>query len=237
MRTKLLILDAVLVAVVAYAGVQFRNQWRSTKARETANLRTAQKALAAPPFSPLPVPPPVTPSNYAAVAMKTLFHPSRNPDVPIDAPPPPPPKPMPELPVYHGVMNLGDGLIAVLSVNAVASQRAVRPGETIGQFKLLDVNTNEIVFEWDGKEVRKRLDEVRGHAEAPQPVAVEARTEAPAPAAPPPPAKAGPGADTSFGFKICNINDGQAEGAVMEGYRKVVYTTPFGKSCRWEPAR
>ena len=30
------------------------------------------------------------------------------------------------------------------------------------------------------------------------------------------------------------MNDGTAEGTVMDGYRKVIYTSPFGKTCGWE---
>ena len=41
----------------------------------------------------------------------------------------------------------------------------------------------------------------------------------PAPAAPPAPP--GPGQETPYGIRVCNINDGVAEGTVMDGYRKV----------------
>ena len=47
-----------------------------------------------------------------------LFDRSRNSTVVVEVPPPPPPKPMPPLPAYHGMMNLGDGPVAVMSVNA-----------------------------------------------------------------------------------------------------------------------
>ena len=44
----------------------------------------------------------------------------------------------------------------------------------------------------------------------------------------------GPGQETPYGIRACNINDGLAEGTVMDGYRKVIYSSPFGKSCGWE---
>jgi hypothetical protein len=66
--------------------------------------------------------------------------------------------------------------------------------------------------------------------------APEVRTETPAAAAEAPrPALAGPGEDTGRGFKTCNVADGNAEGTVKDGYRKVGYNTPFGQACRWEP--
>ena len=82
--------------------------------------------------------------------MKILFHPSRDPNVPVELPPPPPPPPpMPELPRYHGQMNLGDGPMALLVEKPGMPEKAIKPGETIGQFKLVDVNTNEITFAWN----------------------------------------------------------------------------------------
>ena len=36
---------------------------------------------------------------------------------------------------------------------------------------------------------------------------------------------------------VADLNDGVAEGAVMDGYKKVIYTSPFGKSCGWERVR
>ena len=38
-------------------------------------------------------------------------------------------------------MNLGDGPMALLVEKPGMPQKAVKPGETIGQFKLVDVNT------------------------------------------------------------------------------------------------
>ncbi len=84
----------------------------------------------------------------------------------VEVPPPPPPKPMPPLPVYHGMMNIGDGPAAILSVNATSPQMEIHPGETIGPFKLVDVNTQEIALEWDGKVIRKTVDEILDRSDA-----------------------------------------------------------------------
>jgi hypothetical protein len=117
----------------------------------------------------------------------------------------------------------------------------VHPGETIGAFKLVAVDPEGLTLEWDGKTIRKNVDELGVRAGGPGNAAdagQDARTAAPAAPTPPPPAaKSGPGEDTGRGFRICAINDGNAEGAVVEGYRKVVYSTPFGQSCRYEPVK
>ncbi|MBZ5624383.1 MAG: hypothetical protein LAQ69_37655 [Acidobacteriia bacterium] len=240
MNRKLLLLDVVLVAVVFYVGVQFRNEWRAAKAREAATLNRQPKPLPPPIFTPLPPEPAVMPSAYINVTDKLLFDRSRNATVVIEVPPPPPPKPMPALPAYHGMMNLGSsGPTAFFSVTADAPHQAIHIGESIGQFKLLSVNSEEIALEWDGKVIHRAVGDLAAHSSgnAPQ-VAQNVRTEAAPPpqAAPPPaPASTGPGEATAFGFKTCTVNDGNAEGSVKEGYRKVMHSTPFGQSCTWEP--
>lgn len=238
MNRKLLLLDVVLVAVVVYVGFQFRNEARAAKAREAATLNRQSKSPSPPQYTPLPPEPPVMPSGYVNIADKMLFDRSRNSIVVVEVPPPPPPKPMPALPVYHGMMSLGSsGPTAFFSAGADGQHQAIHIGESIGQFKLLSVNSDEIALEWDGQVIRKNVAELSGHsigavAQAGQDV----RTEAPAaPAAAPPPVKSGPGEATAFGFKTCAVNDGNAEGTVMEGYKKVLHANPFGTNCTWEP--
>lgn len=235
MNRKLLVLDAVLVGLVVYAGIQLRNEWRAARAREAATLNRPPKPVRTPNFTPLPSAPPVLASGYANIAQKMLFDKSRDPNVEIVVTPPPAKPPMPPLPAFHGVMNLGAGPIAVLSVNKDTPQQAIRPGESIGQFKLVNINSEEMTLEWQGEVVKKPVNELTIVTAAPP--QAEARAEAPAAAsAPPAAAKSGPGDATAFGFKTCSVNDGVAEGAVVQGYRKVMHQTPFGMACTYEPA-
>jgi hypothetical protein len=111
----------------------------------------------------------------------------------------------------------------------------VRPGEAIGQFKLVDVNSTEMTLEWDGQEIHKLVNELSAQNSAPAAEAARTETAPPPPAAPPAPVKSGPGDMTAFGFKTCAVNDGQADGAVVDGYKKAMHATPFGQSCTWEP--
>ena len=48
------------------------------------------------------------------------------------------------------------------------------------------------------------------------------------------PVKPGPGVETPYGIRSCNMSDGMPEGAVMDGYVKKIYSSPFGKTCGWE---
>jgi hypothetical protein len=240
LRHKLLLLDVALAALIAYAGWQVWQANLRAKARAAAMLGQRVKPVPAPPFTPLPGQKPVIAGGYAEVAQHDLFDKERNPTVAVEIPPPPAPPPMPALPVYHGQMNIGEPTV-FLSQTAAGPHEALHPGEKIGQFTLVDVNMDEIEFEWNGQKVRRRLDAlVDRNAPAPQ-----AAAAAPAPATrtePPPPAPAsvaksaiGPGEITNFGFKLCDPNDNMPYGTVVDGFRKTEYVTPFGRSCRWDP--
>ena len=261
MNRKLVVLNAVLLLVVVFGGVQLRNQHQAAKARQAA-LRAARiSAVPAPPFVALPNDPPVLPSGYKDVAMKDLFHPSRNPDVEVPPPPaPPPPPPMPELPRFHGQMNLdGDGPIALLAEKAGMPEKAIKPGEIIGQFKLVDVNTSEITFAWtfNGELVRRSLSSLMDRtAASPLPSSSSSSASAAAfaaagvaesdaqPAPPPAPPQAppiksatGPGDPTNFGTRTCTPNDSTPAGTVVNGFKKTEGRTPFGAFCVWDPVK
>ena len=240
MNRKLILLNAVLAVVVVYGGVQLRRQYQAAKAREAA-LRSGRIApVPAPPFQPLANDPPVLPSGYKDVAIKDLFHPTRNPDVAVELPPPPPPPPpMPALPRFHGQMNLGDGPMALLVEKPGMPEKAIKVGESIGQFKLVDVNTNEITFSWtyNGDIARRSLRELADNT-----VVAAAPEQRPAVAnAPPPPpvvkSVIGPGEMTGLGTRTCDLNDSTPAGTVVNGFRKTEGRTPFGKFCVWDPVK
>ena len=237
MKRKIAILNVVLAAVAVFAGVQLRNEWLAAKAREAATLPGPPvKPAAVPPYMALPGAQPVLAAGYSMIPQKFLFDPSRNSTVVevVTVTPPPPPRPMPALPRFHGEMNLG-GVMAVLSETPGSPQKFMKPGETIGEFKLLDVNTQELVFEWNGQTIHKGLNELTDHGAAPP---VSPGSPAPARAAPPAPVAktpTGPGEPTPQGYRTCNPNDSTPVGAVVDGFQKMSLVTPFGAACRWDP--
>lgn len=241
MRRKLLLLDLALALLVVYAGWHIRQTWQAAKQRAAATLNRKVPPVPEPPHKPLPPSPPVVAGNYADVVQKMLFDRSRNPAVPIELPAAPPPKPMPPLPIYHGQMNIGGGLTVIMSQDAASPHQGLEIGDTIGQFKLVDVNTEEITLEWDGQRIRKSLKELQEHGAAPQQVAAagadaQSPVRSAAPAAPAQPqSPQGPGQDIGSGIRACQPNDSNPPGAVVDGYRKATVTTPFGTSCRWDP--
>jgi hypothetical protein len=240
LNRKLLILDLALIAALIYGGAWVRERYRRTKASQAAVLNRPTPVVPAPAFPPAPAVPPVLPSGYADIAQKMLFDKSRNSTVVIETPAPPAPKPMPPLPAYHGQMKLpGQDLIVFLSESGHGPQRPVRLGDSVGEFKLLEANSEALTLEWDGKTITKDLKEL---VEKGGPVAQAAAGVAVPRAAPPPPPPAarpltGPGQDLG-GYKACAANDGYPDGAVVDGYRKVVIPSPFAPNglCRWDPA-
>lgn len=235
-----MLLNLVLLAVISGAVWRLRVEWLAAQAREQALLKQAVKPAPAPPYSPLPKAEPVLPAKFADIAQQMLFSKDRNPTVVVETAPPPPPRPMPPLPLLRGVMNLGDGPTAIMIEKRGAEARDFRPGQQVGEFKLVAINTQEIVLEWEGKEVRRKVDDLIDHSveEASTP-APQARTAAPAAAAQPtvPQVQSGPGVEMGKGLKACVKGDTTPAGSVVDGLKKVVSESPFGQVCRWEAVK
>jgi hypothetical protein len=236
-------LDLALLVLAGLLAWQVRREWIDSHARVQALLRGGLPPSQVPGLTPLDKVDPLTAAAYAEVATKNLFSPDRNPNVIVDPPPPVPEKPTPPFPVAHGVMLWGDfPPTIVLSEKASGPQRGYKAGESIGQWKLVSVDSSYVDLEWDGKEFKKRIDELIDRT----PVAeVSAAPSAAPKAAPPAPAaqtistssRSGPGIDVGGGFKGCLAGDASPSGTVVDGMKKIVTATPFGSGCRWEPAK
>ena len=234
MRRKLLLLDVALIAAAVYAGFRVHTQLQASRQHDSAILGQRVAPPAPPPLPALPAVPPVLPVEYADIAQNMLLDKSRNSTVVVEVVPAPPPVPVPPLPFYHGQMRLpGEGAIVILSVASGAEHQAVHPGENIGPFKLVDATSHELVFEWQGKTIRKNLDDLLDHsaaASAPA-AAASARPAAAQPSAPK--TQIGPGQDLTPEMKACVPNDSYEDGAEVDGYRKSVVRSPFGTECKW----
>jgi hypothetical protein len=243
MSSKLRILDLALVVIAALLGWQLRREWTGSQARDLALANRSNPAAHVPGLAPLDKVNGFTSADFADVAMKNLFSKDRNPTVIVDPPPPPPPKPQPPFPVAHGVM-LWDGVppTIVLSEKAGGPQRGYHPGDSIGPWKVVSVDNSYADFEWDGKDFKKRIDELIDRTPIDATPAPKPAAAAPAPAAAASQnlstgSHNGPGVDMGGGVKACYSDDKSAEGSVVDGLKKVMTPTPFGTSCRWEPAK
>ena len=235
MKRKLLLANLALLALAAAGAVHLRQEWIEARVREQAVLRKRIQPAPPPRMTPLAATEPVKAAGYNDIAQKMLFSKDRNPVVVVEPPPAPKPIPMPALPLFHGVLDLGDGPMAIMSVGPKGPHRDYQPGDKVGAFKLVAVDNEELVLEWDGQTIRKSVDEIldRGTAPPPAPGPVAA------PAAPPPPpvakAAAEPGGELSPGIKACQPGDTSPAGTVADGMRKVIKQSPFGGArCYWE---
>jgi hypothetical protein len=238
MKRKLILLNVALLLLAAAASWQLRARWREGQARERKVLGQSAKPVVAPPPPALEIPQAAKAAGYSEVAQKTLFSRDRNPNVVADVPAP---KPVPEFPIAYGIMNLGGGPTAMLSTKAGETSRRYSPGDKVGAFTLAEVENDAIVLEWDGRQFRKSLKELRAAAPAapaaPAPAAAAAptvvvpvRTATPAP-------DPGPGAQVSEEHRECQTGDTSPAGTIRNGYRKVEIASPFGSFCRWDLVR
>jgi len=239
---RLRLLDLGLVAVLALLGFQFHRERLREQAREQALLRSGAKSKSSATLAPLPKVDALTATSYADVAAKNLFSKDRNPNVVLDPVIPPPEKPVPPFPVARGVMLWG-GVppTVVLADKAGGQQRGYHPGEKIGEWTIVAVYNSYVVFEWNGKQFKKRIDELLDHT--PVMVAEAPAQAAASPAAPKPAqslsdsATSGPGVDIGADMKACIAGDNTPAGAIVNGMKKVEGQTPFGSACRWEKVK
>lgn len=247
MNRKLWLLNLALLALVGALGWKLRLKWANNQAEERAFLSQVPRgrALIAPPAPPPAAP--VKPADYADVAEKTLFSKDRNPTVIVQPPPPPPPPPpMPALPYYYGQMAIGNPV--VLLGTAQSEQKSYHAGEAVGKFKLLAFDRESVTFEWDGKPVVRKVQELTPKETAAAPPAPAA--DAPAANAGPktsifaPPPKpeiatkpAAPGADMGAGFRGCVAGDTSPVGTVVDGYKKNITQGMMGQTCYWEKVK
>jgi len=236
MKRKLLFANLALLALAVAGGVHLRREWVEARAREQAMLRKRIPPAPPPRLAPLPAVEPVKAAGYNDIAQKMLFSKDRNPVVVVEPPPPPKPIPMPALPLFHGLLDLGEGPMAIMSDGPKGPHRDYQPGDKVGAFTLVAVDNEELVLEWEGQTITKKVDEILDRSTA-APAAPAPVAAAPASHPPPPPvakATAEPGADLSAGVKACQPGDTSPAGTVADGMRKVLKPTPFGTRCYWE---
>lgn len=236
MSRKLLAVNLLLLALIGLAGWQLQARWKRKLAVQQQFLAKKPASAPAPVVVLPPAPPPTSPAPYAPIATQLLFSKDRNPTVVIEAPTP---KKMPALPRYYGQMNFGTGPRVVLAEEAGGKQKTYLLGEKVGEFVLAGISRSEIVFEWEGKKVPSKLEDLKdltrraeataSSAQAAQPTAIASKPISTTVAKP----VSGPGQAVGEGFRACQPGDPSPAGAIVDGYRKMVAQTPFGSSCRW----
>jgi hypothetical protein len=185
LNRKLIVLNVVLLALAGWLFWMLRLKWIELHKHEHTVLALSpavQKRLAPP--VPMQLPNKMMSVEYNEVVQRTLFAKDRNPNVIVDPPPalppPPPPPPMPALPAYYGSINFGDPIVLLKLPKGV--QKQYHAGEKVGPFQLVSFDRDKIVFDWDGKMVERKPEELKEKESAPQEAA--ANGQIPQPVAP-----------------------------------------------------
>jgi hypothetical protein len=252
LRRNLLLLDLLLVALCGLAGWRLAVHRQERSAEQKAFLERREPPVSTQAVLIAPPPPPAVASAYVEVAQKLLLSSDRNPTVVVEVVAP---KVMPALPRAYGLMDLGNGARVFLATAPGASQHTYVKGDTIGEFKLLEISRTGLVFGWEDKRVAARFDELKDASartkaetaasasaatrQAAQP-ATSIQAQAP-PNRPPEPQRIGsdegaqgrPGGDSGAASRPCQPGDNAPAGTVNGGYRKVVIRTPMASSCSW----
>jgi hypothetical protein len=255
LKSGLLILALALIA--AAGAITWRGRVELRRAREQrAKLHAPAKPAAIPPIAAAPAPETPQAVKYADIANKNLFSKDRNPNVILEPPKPAEVKKMPPLPVVYGVLGLPSGTKAIMAVKAGDPSRPVRAGDTVGEFKILALDTRNVTFDWDGQQIAKPVDQLIDRS-----TPTQSAPNPPPPSSPPPSAgglvpinppsqqstvnnvnnpKLGKELGTpGSSVRSCVAGDSTPAGAIADGYRKQVVPGPFGlgSQCSWVPVK
>ena len=233
----------MLCLVVANAGLGWHLErlWREDRGR--TRWIYAAAAPEAPAVADADSAQPRTPQNFGDIADRNLFSPQRANQPPQAAQE----VKTPELPLLYGSMNLGNGWFALMAPGGESSPapKRVVPGDEIGGYKLVSIAVSQVVLTWQGKQVTvdvsesaRRIPRIVERAATP-----EAGSGRPQPG--PAPAAAARGSVISVAgsagkehidepWSPPGATEDTPEGTVINGRRKVVVDTPFGKEIEWQ---
>ena len=242
MKPKLIALNLLLVASLGAIVWHARITADEAKKVRQGNVNVPVKPVPAPPLAPVPKPDAPAAAKYVEVADKNLFSKDRNATVIVEPVKVEAPKPMPALPFVYGVMGLPSGAKAIMAEKSGAATRPVRAGDSIGEFKVVSLDTRDVVFDWDGKRIAKKIEDLVDRSAT---LSASAGQQSGAPsgpaaaAAPTPPVNSTPtskdvGIELTPTTRGCKPGDTSPVGAVVDGYRKEGTPGPFGlMGCRW----
>jgi hypothetical protein len=244
LNRKIIFLNVVLLALAGWMFWLLRVKWIELHQHEHTVLTLPARMRV------LLYPPPPAPfkafqvADYNQTVQNDIFAKDRNPNVIIDPPPPPPPAPpppkMPDLPAYYGTMALFGDPVILLSLPK-GPQKKYHAGDKVGPFQLVSFDKAKVVFDWDGKIVERKPEELKELVPTQQADVADAGPErvkpvilVPAPAPDAPKISEKIGADNGGGIRMCVPGDTTPAGAVIDGYKKVVTTNMFGQTCMWQ---
>lgn len=254
-----MLLNLALLALLLAGGFEFHRRVEQARSRYGI-LQQFDAAKEVPQF-PLPQAlERVRQADYLPIVDRLLFYQDRNAIVEVEAPEVKVVQ-RPALPVLSGVINFGEGPIALMADDVKADPRPVNVGEKVGEYTFLGFSGEKLKLAWQGEEIEVSPDRLAGDPEGGsragsrsataggnsstsaarraaanrrQATRAEANTQQPAAET-----RKIIGGRHNIGTEIrpgvfrADPKDSSPAGTEYEGYRKVVNRTPFGNQSWW----
>ena len=151
MSRNLLLLNLALLAVLVAGTTELYRRTKEARHRDDIFERTGS-GQGTHAFSRPAKPAAVRPSDYIAVVDRLLFAKDRNSIVTVEVPPPEVAD-RPDLPRFIGLMDLGEGPIALMASDPKATPKPVARGEKVGEFTFLEAHEDSIIFQWQDETI------------------------------------------------------------------------------------
>ena len=243
MSRNLVLLNLALLAVLVAGATELYRRTKEARQRYDIFERTGLgQGTAA--FSRPAKPAAARPSDYMAVVDRLLFVKDRNPIVTVEAPPPEVVD-RPDLPRFIGLMDLGEGPIALMASGSKATPKPVARGEKVGEFTFVEVQGDSIIFQWQDEIIEVSQAEMIG-----LPAQAAGTSPGPRRSAGPQPASStrldpgregrvggqyniGPERAGQPGVYAADPKDASPHGTEHAGFVKTVRKTPFGNQSWW----
>ena len=201
--------------------------------------------------------------DYLPIVNRMLFSSDRNPIIEVAGPPQASPESRPPLPRLAGIMELGEGPVALMSPDLDTPATPIEVGERVGAFTFLGTQGEKVLLQWRDEKIAAMPSELRGSSgdggrrRAGSRSAGSGRTRRPSrarmttsqaparaesvqvrqPAGQQPGAIGGKyniGASIGAGRYRADRNDDSPAGTRSQGFIKRSLVTPFGTRSWWE---
>lgn len=201
--------------------------------------------------------------DYLPIVDRMLFSSDRNPIIEVAGPDQPSPESRPPLPRLTGIMELGEGPVALMSPDLDTPATPIEVGERVGAFTFLGTQGEKVLLQWRDEKIAAMPSELRGSSgdggrrRAGSRSAGSGRTRRPSrarmttsqaparaesvqvrqPAGQQPGAIGGKyniGSEMSNGRYRADRNDNSPVGTRYQGFIKRSLVTPFGTRSWWE---
>ncbi len=245
MSRNLVLLNLLLLAVLVAVATELYSRASQARQRYDVFERTGP-GQPAPARSRPAKPLAVRPSNYMAVVDRLLFSKDRNPIVTVEVPVPEVAD-RPGLPHFIGLMDLGEGPIALMAPDLKATPKPVARGEKVGEFTFVEARGDSIIFQWQDETIEVSQAELKGSPAQAADASSGPRRSGAARPQPGSTARLGPqregqvGGQYNIGPELAgragvyaaDPKDASPHGTEQGNFVKTVKKTPFGSQSWW----